>query len=109
MGELYNETPSIIKEKILYNQLEGLLTQFLGLLEAETDNNELVQLIKTILSRYEYIFVEKELKIKIKKLLKDFMERILSKYPYFIILLEEEFVSYLNYYNNEECEDLVRS
>jgi len=107
LPKLYTETPSVIKENVLNRQLEKLLKLVSSLIEDLKNAESLICMIRTILVRYEYLFLEKDLKRRVKKMLKDFIEKALRANPEFLIELSTEFIEYLGYHKNEEVQDLV--
>jgi len=107
LPKLYTETPSVIKENVLNRQLEKLLKLVLDLIEDLKNPESLIITVRAILVRYEHLFLEKDLKKRVKKMLKDFIEKTLRANPDFLIELTTEFIEYLGYHKNEEVQDLV--
>jgi len=107
LSKLYTETSSVIKENVLSGQLEALIKLVLSLIEDLENPESLMSTIKIILIRYEYLFFEKDLKKRIKKIFKDFIEKTLRANQDFLIKLSNDFIEYLNCHKNEEVQDLV--
>src|SRR5689334_9600038 len=98
LQDLYIKTPSTIREKNLYNCIDKLLHQFFQLLEFLDYTAGMIELITQILARYEYIFLEEDLRKKVKKRFQDLIEKTVRKHSELLIYLSNQFTRYFSHY-----------